>query len=327
MLGWSYASDGAPPVLIPRGLADRWRDRAVTSIDGGDLYGVVNESRRTGIPGLPRGHRRDSTGLSDTQGRTMAAVLSKLFGWLVEHRHVTSNPALGMYKPAPARARDRVLNVKADVRRADELRFLWSATDTLSPQFSVLLKLLLLTGCRLRELAHMRWDELTDDLATLRLPGARTKNHLAHDVYLAPLACDPLAALPRFASCPYVFTTNGKTPVSGFSKMKEALDVAMLALAREERGADATIPPWRTHDLRRSCATGMAGIGVAPHVIEACLNHVSGSRAGVAGVYNREQYEPEKRVAWQRWASHVEGLVNGQARNVVALLPHRGGAA
>jgi integrase len=322
MLGLDYGNDGEAPTLIAHGLAARWRERAVTGIDGGDLYGVVNEARRTGIPGLPRGRRHDQSGLSDTQGRAIAAVLSKLFGWLMEHRHIASNVALGMYKPSGAKARDRVLNVKADVRRADELRWFWSATETLTPQFTVLLKLLLLTGCRLDELASMREDELSDDMATLRLPGTRTKNHLPHVVHLVPLARDLLAGVPRITDCPYVFSTTGLRPMSGFGRMKRQLDAAMLSIARAER-PEATIPAWRTHDLRRSCATGMAGIGVAPHVIEACLNHISGSRAGVAGTYNREAYEPEKRDAWERWAVHVQTLLS---ENVIAL-PRQGGAA
>jgi integrase len=216
-----------------------------------------------------------------------------------------------------------VLNVKADVRRADELRWFWSATDSLSPQFAGLLRLLLLTGCRLGELAELRFDELSDDLATLRLPGTRTKNNLGHNVFLAPFARDMLASVPRFANCRFVFSTNGKSPVSGFSKMKRQLDAAMLARAQEERGPDTVIPAWRVHDLRRSCATGMAGIGIAPHIVEACLNHVSGSKASVAGTYNRETYEREKRDAWERWAVHVQALLSD---NVIQL-PRQGGAA
>jgi integrase len=105
--------------------------------------------------------------------------------------------------------------------------------------------------------------------------------------------------------------------------MKRQLDAAMLARAQEERGPDTVIPAWRVHDLRRSCATGMAGIGIAPHIVEACLNHVSGSKASVAGTYNRETYEREKRDAWERWAVHVQALLSD---NVIQL-PRQGGAA
>jgi integrase len=79
------------------------------------------------------------------------------------------------------------------------------------------------------------------------------------------------------------------------------------------------IPPWRFHDLRRTCATGMAELGIAPHIVEAVLNHVSGARAGVAGTYNRAAYAGEKKAALERWATHVEGLIDGRRAKVVPL--------
>jgi len=317
LLGLAYPEEGEP-TEIKGGLSARWHDRELNAITADDIHDIVDEARRTGIPGLER--RRN--GASDTQGRAMAAALSKLFSWAMEHRRtwqISTNPAADMYKPPAPEARDRVLNVKPDQRRADELRWFWSACDTIGGPFSVLLKLLLLTGCRLNEVAAMRWDELSDDLATLRLPGERTKNRKPHDVHLPPLARDLLASVERIEACKYVFSTAGKSPVFGFSKMKKQLDAAMIAEARKERGDDANIAPWRLHDLRRTCATGMAGIGIPPHIIEACLNHVSGAKASVAGIYNREQYDPEKRAAWQRWATHIDALIKGYGATVVPL--------
>jgi integrase len=250
----------------------------------------------------------------------MAAALSKLFAWLLEHRHIVSNLAVGMYKPPAPAARQRVLNVKPDVRRADELRWFWVASEQVGEPVTALLRLLLLTGCRLSEIAEMRWDELSDNHATLHLTGERTKNRKPYTVHLPPLARAALATVPRIEGCPYVFSTNGATPVTVGSKIKARLDTAMLAAARKERGDAATITPWRLHDLRRTCATGIAGIGIAPHIVEACLNHISGAKASVAGVYNVEQYEPEKRAAWERWAAHLEHIVTGKAGNVLPLV-------
>ncbi len=106
-----------------------------------------------------------------------------------------------------------------------------------------------------------------------------------------------------------VFTTTGTTPLSGWSKIKKRLDGIL----------GNTVPPWRLHDLRRTAATGMASIGIAPHIVEAALNHVSGAKASVAGIYNRHQYEPEKQAALERWANHVERLVTGKTADVVTL--------
>jgi integrase len=316
LFGLDYPEDGkAEPNLRKGGLADRWRFRQLRDITGDELHDIVVEAQRTGVPGRPP--RRP--GSSDSRGRALAAALSKFFSWSKEHRHISTNVASDLYFPASGKARERVLNSKIDVRRADEVRWFWKATDTLSEPFGALLKLLLLTGCRLNELAELRTEEVSDDLATLRIPGERTKNHRPTEVYLAPLARDLLAGVKRFDGCPFAFSTTGQSAVSGWSKIKRQLDEAMSKFARAEHGSDFTIPSWRIHDLRRTCATGMHSIGIAPHIVEAALNHVSGHRAGVAGVYNQEQYSEEKKAAWARWAGHVQAVVNGAQSNVVPM--------
>jgi integrase len=312
-LGLDYPLEGDEgPATIKGGLCDRWRDKPVAEIDGDDIFHMIEEAKVHGIPGMGR----KNNGVSKARGRKMAAALGGLFGWLLSKRWVKVNPCAGIGRQAAPAARDRVLNVKADVRNADELRWLWAASDNVGHPFGPLCKLLLLTGCRLNEIARMSRAELSDDSATLRLPGERTKNSLPHDVPLPPLAREILNGLPQFPGCEFVFSTAGKTPISGFSKYKTRFDAAMLAEAKKEKGK---VAPWRLHDFRRTCATGMAGIGIAPHVIEAVLNHVSGARASVAGTYNREAYEPEKRAALARWTDHIVGIVSGRAANVVPL--------
>jgi integrase len=93
----------------------------------------------------------------------------------------------------------------------------------------------------------------------------------------------------------------------------------MLALAKVELGKDAIISDWRLHDLRRTAATGMSEIGVAPHIVEAVLNHISGHKSGVAGIYNRAQYATEKKTALEIWATHVGSLVSGRQAKVVTF--------
>jgi hypothetical protein len=109
--------------------------------------------------------------------------------------------------------------------------------------------------------------------------------------------------------CPFIFSTNGKTPVSGFSKVKKAID-KLIADNRTANGVAAKMPAWRIHDLRRVVSTGMNDIGVLPHHAEAVLNHVSGAaKSGVAGVYNKARYNPEKRAGLELWADHVQRIV------------------
>lgn len=107
--------------------------------------------------------------------------------------------------------------------------------------------------------------------------------------------------------------------MSGRSKIKRRLETAMLALARADRGADAAVREWRLHDLRRTCATNMAELGIPPHPIEVALNHVSGHKASVAGIYNRAEHSAERKAALELWAAHVEALSTGRSAKVIAF--------
>ncbi len=306
LIGLAYPIDGGEPSEIKDSLIARWRDKPISEIDGHDIYSVTDEARRLGVPGLGR----RNGGLSDARGRKLGRTLSKLFGWLVTHRKIVVNPTLGAYCPPPPEARDRVLS-------GSEIRWLWSASDKISPPFNTVFLVLLLTGARLAEVTGMVRAELAEEGAIWNLPPARTKNRRPHIVPLPPAARELIARVPVIAGKPgYVFTTTGRSPVSGFSKIKKRLDAAMIAVARAE-DEDATIPPWRIHDLRRTAATGMAEIGIAPHIVEAALNHISGAKAGVAGTYNRAQYAAEKKAALERWADHVAGLVAGRDAKVI----------
>jgi integrase len=309
-LGLRYPTpDGDAPDrdVIEGGLVDRWRDKPIADVTPHDVYSVIDEARRLGTPGL---ERRRAKGLSDSRARKMAHTLSSLFGWLVAHRRIIVDPTAGVWKPAPPAPRKRVLNSKIDVRRGDEVRWFWTACDAIGEPFRTPLKLMLLTGCREDEIGELRWRELNDDRSVIDLPGDRTKNGYEHVVPLPPLAREMLTKVERLPGCQFVFTTTGRTPISGWSTAKKRLDRAMLALAREECGKDAEIPHWRLHDLRRTTSTGMNGIGIPPHIAEACTNHVSGAKRGVAGTYNQWEYYGEKKEAFERWEAHVQGLAS-----------------
>jgi integrase len=152
------------------------------------------------------------------------------------------------------------------------------------------------------------------------IPGERTKNGEPHEVPLSEAAIAIIKALPRIESAEgFLFTTNARTAVSGFSRAKGALDAAMIEIARAERDAEVVIPRWTFHDLRRTAASGMARLGIALPVIEKVLNHSSGSFAGIVGVYQRHSFADEKRKALQTWANFVISLVEGRAENVVSI--------
>ncbi len=302
MLGLDYSSD--EPTIIKGSISDRWRDKPVAEITADEIYLLIQEARRHRVPGMAK---KKGKAPSDARGRHLAAVLSSLFKWLKVHRRIKVNPCLELDKPAPSRARERVLT-------GEELRELWLACDAIGavpgqntrPPWGAFIKLLALTGARRNEIARLVDAELADDM--ISLPGSRTKNNLPHDIPLSPLAMEILAGVQRFPNCKYVFSTNGRSPISGFSKLKKALD-KIIADRRARDGIAETMEPWRLHDVRRSVSTGMNELGVLPHHVEAVLNHISGAKASVAGTYNKAKYNPEKRAALQAWADHVRGIV------------------
>jgi integrase len=190
-----------------------------------------------------------------------------------------------------------------------ELQALLEAAERLGEVWRGYVSMLILTGQRRTETALMKWSDLVleGDKPVWKIPAANTKNRLAHEVPLSSESVAVLTALPRIGD--YVFTTNGKTPISVFSKMKTGLDKAIKI-------DGVTLKPWRLHDLRRSTATGMAELGFPPHVVEMVLNHVSGEKAGVSGLYNRSRYEADCRRALAAWAKAVTAKDMG---NVVEL--------
>jgi integrase len=246
--------------------------------------------------------RRDVISLLDGQvdggaavaaNRTLAA-LSKLFNWAVDRGALESSPCTRLPKPGVERSRDRVLS---DV----ELACVLQAAAELGWPFGTFVQLLALTGQRRNEVAGMRWSEIDTASSTWTIPAARTKNGRVHDVPLAPQVVAILDRVPNIES-DLVLTTNMNSPISGFSKAKLELDRLINA------GRAEPIAAWTYHDLRRTMASGMARLGIALPVIEKVLNHVSGSFAGVVGVYQRHDYATEKRAALDAWSAALMGL-------------------
>jgi integrase len=237
--------------------------------------------------------------------------LRHLFNWAVERGRLSASPIVGMKPPTKERARDRTLS-------DDELRWFWSACDTIGWPFGPLAKLLLLTAQRRDEVGGMEWSEIDFDKKTWSIPRHRAKNDRAHQVHLSAAAFEVVGTLPRVTGWP-VFSTNGR-PVSGFSQGKDRLDAVMIVAKRAELGDRAEpIPHWVLHDLRRTAATNMARLNFPPHVVDKVLNHVSGTIRGVAAVYNRFDYLDERRAALEAWGRHVRNLVSPAMANVVEL--------
>jgi integrase len=236
-----------------------------------------------------------------TMARRVRAYGSALYGWAIKRGLVPSNPFAAIPDESRDVQRDRVLT---DAELAD----IWEAAGTLGWPWASFFRVLLLTLQRESEVAGMRWDELADDFSTWNLPGARTKNRKPHIVHLAEPARAILQTAPRRDQCALVFTTTGKTQISGFSKAKARLDAA-IAKARLDADPKATpMPPWWLHDFRRTGVTVLARQGVRWEVADRLLNHVQGVIKGVAAIYQRHDYLEERQKALDLWASHVAGL-------------------
>lgn len=230
--------------------------------------------------------------------RTLSAI-RRFFNWCVERDIIASNPAAGVKPPAAEKSRDRILS-------DDEIKAFWTGCDKLEWPFGLAFKLMLITGQRRGEVAGMLWSDVDTDKALWTLSREQTKSDRLHEVPLSSFALEILENVPRTGE--HVFTTNGRTPISGFSKAKRELD--------EISG----VTGWRLHDLRRTVATGMARIRIAPHVIEKVQNRAGGQISGVAAIYNRHGYSDEKRGALEAWSQSLVALHNEPAGdNVVKL--------
>jgi integrase len=226
---------------------------------------------------------------------------SAAYGWAIERRKLKDNP-FAKLPTAPTRKRDRVLD-------DEELKRVWDALASDSG-FDAIARMLILTGQRREEVAGMTWDELSADGLTWTLPAARAKNSAVHIVPLSAQAQAIIAAQPRSNRTTLVFPGRlGHNTFNGWGNAKIALD------------RKSNVTDWVIHDLRRTVATNLQKLGVRLEVTEAILNHTSGSRSGIVGIYQRHDWKDEKRAALQAWADRLEAIVEGRTApdNVVAL--------
>ena len=189
-----------------------------------------------------------------------------------------------------------------------ELAKVWNACA--DDDYGKSIRLLILTGQRLREVGEMSWSEL-QEWPIWRIPGSRTKNGREHVLMLPPMAWQIIETVPRRDWNDHLFGRSNQG-FTGWSARKALLDQKVK------------IPPWVVHDLRRSVATGLADLKVEPHVIEALLNHVSGHKRGVAGVYNRSTYALQTRNALAMWADHIASITQQTERKILSFPQERG---
>jgi integrase len=287
-LGYRLADDGEL-TRSGTGVIAEWRGRKASEIRRADVKALVGAIRARGARALAN--------------RTLA-MLSIVFRWAVREEVIDENPCEGVERPASEKSRERVLEDR-------ELARIWNACETLGFPFGPAFRLLILTGQRLGEVAGMSWSEVDLGDGIWSIPKERTKNGRAHIVPLPSTAIEILKSVPRIKGG-YIFTIQGDQPIA-LGKAKSRLDRMI---------GEPPLEPWTLHDLRRTLATGLQRLGVRLEVTESVLNHVSGSRGGIAGVYQRHDWANEKRAALEAWAAQIDRILHPRP-NVTAL---RGGA-
>lgn len=273
-------------------LVDKWARPAiggkrVEDVTRRDIEGILAAMVKAGAP---------------VSANRLLAVLKPFFAWVrIGGEPLPALPTAAVGKPTDEKGRDR-----DRVLTDSEIRWLWHATDDASA-FSACVRLLLLTGQRRSEISGMLWTELDLEAepAVWLLPGKRTKNGRENLVPLAPAAVAAIKRPPHVGRSKLVLTSTVGGELSGWSKSKAALDARMMAVATELTGRPPNIEPWVLHDLRRTAATKMAELKTPPHVVEAVLNHLTGTQTRLGRIYNRFEYFEEKRLALLALADFV----------------------
>ncbi len=273
--------------ILKRDVLPKWGKRSIHEIGKRDVNDLLDAI-------VARG--------SHVMANRTLANLRKLFNWCVSRGIITASPCEGISAPHREKARDRVLS-------DDELIAIFNAAKQMGGAFGAIIQMLILTAQRRNEVSEMTWNELDLNNDIWTIPGSRTKNEKPHFVHLSEQASAVLSSVLNVGA--FTFTSNGKTPFSGFSKAKKRLD--------EFSG----VTDWRLHDIRRTVTSGMAQLGIAPHVADKILNHQSGTISGVAAVYQRHEFLDERKTALDAWGNYVQSLLEKTDRDNVVNIHER----
>jgi integrase len=266
-------SGGEIARLLRREAGRPWVGRSIHEISKRDVVELVSAIEQRGAP--------------VAANKTLKSIKTFL-RWCVGRAVLDQSPAEGVPLPSKEVARDRVLD-------DEELARVILAARQIGGPYGGIVEFLALTGQRREEVARLRWEELDLTQRLWTLPKSRTKNAKVHIVHLSEQSMAVLKHVNQRE--PYVFSLLGTKPFPGFSRAKRRLDQL------------SGVTGWRLHDLRRTCVSGMARLGIAPHVADKILNHQSGTISGVAAVYQRHEFLSDRRAALERWGLHVALIV------------------
>lgn len=254
-----------------------WGKRPINEIRKRDVISLIDSIADRGAP---------------IMANRVLAHVKRLLKWAASRDIIENDPAAHVEKVTPETKRERVLT-------DDELALVWNAAEKIGYPFGNAVQMLILTGARREEIFGLSWSEidLSDDV--IRLPAERSKAKTGRTIPLSPPALALLRSLPKFDQGDVVFSFTGEKRFDNVGRAKPRLDKTIAA----SRGQP--LPPWRIHDLRRTVATGLQRLGTRLEVIETVLGHVSGSRAGIVGTYQRHRFDNEARGALVLWGERI----------------------
>ncbi|MBB3020846.1 integrase [Microvirga lupini] len=258
--------------ILDREVLPYWGSWTVAEVRKRDVIALLDRVRERGSPIMAN--------------RVLAAV-RKFFNWCIGRGILDISPCAGIAVPAREQARHRTLT-------DSELAAVLEAARSIGFPFGSIVETLILTGQRRDEVGRMTREDLDLERQIWLVPGEHAKNGKPHIVHLNQPCLSVLRSIPQTGDL--VFSVNGKVVFQGFSKAKRRLDQI------------SGVEDWTLHDLRRTVVSGMARLGVAPHVADKILNHQTGTISGVAAVYQRHEFISERRDALHLWGRHVAGL-------------------
>jgi integrase len=271
--------------LLRREFGSAWGNRSIHGLKKRDVIDVVSGIEDRGAP---------------VAANKALKTIKTFFRWCVGRAVLDQSPADGIPLPSKETARDRVLS-------DDELARVIVGAREIGGPYGGIVEILALTGQRREEVSECPWDELDLDGQIWTLPKSRAKNDKAHLVHLSHQSVAILKRVKKEKKEPFVFSVYGTKPFQGFSEAKRELNKI------------CGVKDWRLHDLRRTCVSGMARLGVAPHVADKILNHQGGTISGVAAVYQRHDFLSERKDALEQWGAHVGKIVSAKPLSTVNL--------
>jgi integrase len=273
--------------IFRREVLPFWGNRTLGEIRKRDVVALLDGVRGRGAPVMAN--------------RVLAAV-RKFFNWCISRGLLEISPCAGVGTPTRERARHRTLT-------DDELNAVLTAAKEIGHPFGSIVQMLALTAQRRDEVGRLTWDQLDLEQAVWVMPPEHAKNGKPHLVHLSEPVLNLIRSTPRQGDL--VFSGDGTTLFQGFSKSKARLDRL------------SGVSDWTLHDLRRTVVSGMARLGIAPHVADKILNHQSGTISGVAAVYQRHEFLLERRHALNTWGAFVGSLEQARDASLSNVLEHQ----